>query len=597
MSSSDSSIITVDGNNSTTVKRGKRKRNKSTTKPSLNVLTICNVVDCCKLIKNDICAKLSINDVDSNFTKVNSKKMADCGPYKKSQIADHLLSLIGVVDSIPRSSVQLSSSADTDEHSGLMSDIHQTINEHMRELNKSNEFVLKTIQDQIGHLESLTAEMCTSSKNVSKSTPLESTDISPPKPRPPPSSSNLSLDPYLEFIPEFISEDCCKSLSDYVCSIDDEFEDIGERGTVYVGEHDYHYTGKTHKARKPARQIEDVINVINSKFPDKPVNSCLITKYSDGESFCPPHEDNEDEIAPESNIYTLSIGVKRNMYFHKKDDSQVNKYIGLSERSLMVFSRISQEVWQHSIPRQSDAQSIRYSFTFRMIAPYFVNSTVICGDSNTQKLYFGDSKSTFGKWMPGRQITSYKIEDIPTPYDIGPHKNIVLHVGINNIKFAEPSRIRGTLDTLELKCKSIVDAFPNSNVYICPILPTKDPNMMAMVFDMNRGITELANKYTNLLLMQNYYDLFCDSKGVMKPQLGKFYQGKPNDRDFLHLGGTGIKLLARCIKHSVLRRKGPILKDININNNVNTNIRRQSIGGNRSPQSHNYAWALNHNLR
>ncbi|NQZ52534.1 MAG: alpha-ketoglutarate-dependent dioxygenase AlkB, partial [Moritella sp.] len=355
------------------------------------------------------------------------------------------------------------------------------------------------------------------------------------------------------------------------------------------------YTGKTHKAREPPSPIVELMNNINSKFPEKRVNSCLISKYVSGKESCPPHEDNEDEIDPESNIYTLSIGADRQMVFHKKADSHT-KSVELLARSLMVFSHMSQEVWKHSIPPQDDVESARYSFTFRMIAPYFINSTVICGDSNTEKLQFGDSSSTFGKWMPGRRITTYKVEEIPTPCDIGPHKNIVLHVGVNNIKFVEHSRIGRILDILEVKCKAIIDAFPNSNVYICPILPTKDPNMIHNVFHMNEGITEIANKYVNILLMDNYYDLFSDSMGMMKTQLGKFYQGKPNNRDFLHLGGTGIRLLARCIKHCVLKRKGSI-KDINIDKNVTTNIRRQSIGGNRSPQSHNYARALNHNLR
>ncbi|NQZ52547.1 MAG: alpha-ketoglutarate-dependent dioxygenase AlkB, partial [Moritella sp.] len=477
--------------------------------------------------------------------------------------------------------------------------INQTITEQMNEMNKSNEFIFKSIKDQICRLETLTADVRIKPTAVPDSSDIYSRSTSSPAPASnnPPHSSNLWLEPYVDVIPEFISDDCAKLLNDYVHSIDSEFENIGERSMVYFGDYDYHYTGKTHNARTPPPAIQDLISSINTKFPNKQVNSCLISKYVNGEQSCPPHEDNEDEIDPESDIYTLSIGADRKMVFHNKADSQI-KTVDLLACGLLVFSRISQEVWKHSIPRESEVKSVRYSFTFRMIAPYFVNSTVICGDSNTEKLQFGDSPETFGKWMPGRRITSYKVEEIPTPYDIGPHKNIVLHVGVNDIKFVEHSRVTSIINTLEVKCNAIINAFPRSNVYICPILPTKDPNMIPNVFSMNEGITELAKKYANICLMENYYGLFSDSKGVMKAQVGKYYKGKPNDRDFLHLGGTGIKLLAGCIKHCVLKRKGSIFKDNNIiDNPVTTNTRHHSSGENRSPQARNYARALNHNLR
>ena len=321
-------------------------------------------------------------------------------------------------------------------------------------------------------------------------------------------------------------------------------------------------TSTGHKSQTPPEVISDLISSINTRFHEKSVNSCLVTRYIDGDQFCPSHQDDEDEIGPDSNIYTLSIGAERDMHFHKRASPEESHLcVNLPARSLVSFSRLSQEAWKHSIPPSTHVTAARYSFTFRLIKPYYINSTVICGDSNTEKLLFGDdSRGSFGKWMPGRRMQCYHIKEVPAPCDIGPHRNIVLHVGVNDIKAAPQSQIPGFLKTLEAKCQDIINAFPKSNLYICPLLPTKDPHKKARVYMMNEGFTSLSNRHQNILLMpHNYYDLFCDPKGLLHQRLGKFWNGNPKIHDDLHVGATGIKLLASCIKHCVLRRKGSLL--------------------------------------
>ena len=59
--------------------------------------------------------------------------------------------------------------------------------------------------------------------------------------------------------------------------------------------------------------------------------------------------------------------------------------------------------------------------------------------------------------------------------------------------------------------------------------------------------------------MENYYQLFAGDADTLSPRLGRYYQGAPNERDDVHLGNAGIRLLARCIKHCVLKRKGSVL--------------------------------------
>ena len=74
-----------------------------------------------------------------------------------------------------------------------------------------------------------------------------------------------------------------------------------------------------------------------------------------------------------------------------------------------------------------------------------------------------------------------------------------------------------------------------------------------------RVYQDYPHKYSNICLMENYYDLFLENEDTLSPRLGRHYQGVPNDRDDVHLGNAGIRLLARCIKHCVLKRKGSVM--------------------------------------
>ena len=391
--------------------------------------------------------------------------------------------------------------------------------------------------------------------------------------------TKLCVRPFIDLLPEFLSVEGCSSLIRYLTSsaCSNSFNNEGERSVLYFGEHGYDYSGKTHQAQKPPDIIEGIISTINEQFPDKPVNSCLVTRYLNGLQHCPSHQDDEDVIAPESDIYTLSVGAERVMSFQdRRDPEACAEDLTLPHRSLLIFSRLSQEAYKHAIPLAAHINGVRFSLTFRSIAPFFANSTIILGDSNTEHLTFGSSsRGSFGQWMPGKRVECIKVENIPPPEKVGPYKNILIHVGINDIKFKNPAILPDVVSRLELKCRALADALPSSRIYICPILPTKDGNKIPKVFRMNQGIVNFVEKHKRFMLMDNYFDLFADRRGIMDVMLGRFKQGKPLDEDDLHLGSSGIRLLAQCMKHCVLRRKGPITQYSVRDNNKgssNTNI-------------------------
>lgn len=533
-------------------------------KPCLDVLTIVNVIDKSSIIKSGICSKL--NKDLTEFNKITADQMAACSAFRKSEISQKLLDLVSVCDVIPRTSVELSSGSNDFDIKSFENDLRLSMEKHLNELNTSNNFAFETIQEQIKLLEKLTNDLqkttqptFTTANNIPElgnrlvdNEPITTSEI-----------SCLTMDSHIDLVDDFVSDDESNNLLTYLNTLNEKFESTGDRDTIYFGDHCYKYTGKEHPADEPPDCIKTLIESINHKYPEKGVNSCLITRYSNGEQFCPRHSDDEETIAPESNIYTLSMGAQRKMNFYNKRDENAHiNGIDLPSRSMMIFSRQSQDAWEHSIPPMPDLETVRYSLTFRLIAPFFANSTLILGDSNTRSLAFGTSKGQFGQWMPGRRVECVKIEDIPDPVSFGPHKNIVIHVGINDIKHQHPTKVVEVVKNLEDKCTSILNAYPRSNLYICPLLPTKDPEKRAKVTNMNLGISTLANKYKNVLLMENYFGVFCGSDELLTDRLGRYWRGQPNTRDDLHLGNTGVRLLARCIKHCVLKRKGSVVQAI-----------------------------------
>ena len=199
------------------------------------------------------------------------------------------------------------------------------------------------------------------------------------------------------------------------------FEEIagGQREVSYSGEHKYVYTGGTHEPAPHPDSIKKVINKITNAYPGAVIKSCLVSKYLDGTKFCPEHSDDEKSLDPTSSIFTLSIGDDRPMEFTQIGNKGNKKTVLLHNNSLLVSSRKSQAYWKHAIPA-NDSVKPRYSLTFRCNSPFFLNSTVIFGDSNTKYLKFGEGEGTFGRWMPGERIKTQCINDIPAVRDTLP---------------------------------------------------------------------------------------------------------------------------------------------------------------------------------
>ena len=94
--------------------------------------------------------------------------------------------------------------------------------------------------------------------------------------------------------------------------------------------------------------------------------SVLINFYPCGASKLNFHSDDEIEIDDESFIFTLSFGHRRTMAFRSLKHRKHLINVPLNDCSLLLFSKASQHLYQHSILPETGVTE-RVSLTFRYL--------------------------------------------------------------------------------------------------------------------------------------------------------------------------------------------------------------------------------------
>lgn len=93
-------------------------------------------------------------------------------------------------------------------------------------------------------------------------------------------------------------------------------------------------------------------------------NSCLLNLYHSGEEGMSWHSDDEDSLAPDAPIASVSFGVARKFSFRVKS-SKETRSVWLSHGSLLLMDAASQRNWQHALPKSKRIQEPRINLTFR----------------------------------------------------------------------------------------------------------------------------------------------------------------------------------------------------------------------------------------
>jgi alkylated DNA repair dioxygenase AlkB len=94
------------------------------------------------------------------------------------------------------------------------------------------------------------------------------------------------------------------------------------------------------------------------------INSCLVNYYRDGNSFIPPHRDNQISFGERPTIVGLSIGATRTLLL-KHNNKDVTYEIKLMDNSMFIMAGGSQLYFMHEIPKEPQCHEERWSLTFR----------------------------------------------------------------------------------------------------------------------------------------------------------------------------------------------------------------------------------------
>ena len=411
--------------------------------------------------------------------------------------------------------------------------------EEIKQMNVTNAEVDKVLHSQIAGLQ---ASIETMKKGTANPGPVPPT----PKYIDP---KYVPVEPYTSLIDDCIDGDNLTSVNNFIDKEQYEKMENGSRETSYYGKFGYRYGRTHHPARDIPPELKIVEKVIEDKCPGAEVTSFLLSRYEDGNAYCPSHSDDEPSLSPTGDIYTFSFGTPRVMRFRNIHTGEVRE-ITLHHNSLLVFSRASQCHWKHEIPADSSVNGVRISITVRDIQPFHVNSTYVYGDSNTSFIKFGTGPKTLGRWCPGKQTRTPRVIDLPKPTDVPPVRNMIIHTGLNDLRdrYAplNPSQI---VQVMESKCSAIHKLHPKMRIFLSPLLPTRDEQLNKVIRQTNGYIYLLSRKHENLFMTDNTD--FANNGGFLLDSLAS---RKANDT--VHLNLSGIIKLGMLFKSYVTSRYG-----------------------------------------
>ena len=292
------------------------------------------------------------------------------------------------------------------------------------------------------------------------------------------------------------------------------------------------------------------INSLYSEDDVEPLNSCLVNKYPDSKSFIKEHSDDERSINRNSNICTISIGESRTVLFRNIVSEEKHEH-STKPGSLYTMSRLSQELFKHKIdPGNSSEIGVRYSLTFRSLSWTNHNTTIIYGDSNTDKLKFGCEKNMFGKSMPGKRVPAYTIDQIDPLQCIG-YSNVVIHCAVNDVKNRSVENyddIRAIYNKFLIKVREIRSINKRANIYVSPLLPTRLHDLNRKILFYNKLVFSDLEKSPLRVSTVIGYDDLLDDENLLSYTFARHH-------DYLHLSPKGVIYLARCIKDCIFSRK------------------------------------------
>ena len=349
----------------------------------------------------------------------------------------------------------------------------------------------------------------------------------------------------------FISDE---QAADLVSFLDqEEFTVEGTRKVSSYGEK-YHYKGSNNSNKPIPEELSWLTDKVKSELSlEYELNQVLVNKYESSAAL-PPHSDNEGSIRPDSCIFTVSLGCSGNIEFtHINSGSK--QELSVEANSIYSMSRQSQNFYKHHV-LQNNSDQVRYSITFRCVHWTFYNSTYAVGDSNFGRIEFGSGRGKVGTATPGIRDWAACVKDI-VPTKCASYRNIVVMCGTNDLKDGQCD-VQKTYQTFKGKIEEIRELNQNGNIFVCPILPTRDQVINQKVNAFNRYLfNDLQQANLKVIIVQGFKE-FADYRGFLNTIL----HDKRTPNDVLHINNKGYCILVKLIKQAIFSVKNKANKNV-----------------------------------
>ena len=448
------------------------------------------------------------------------------------------------IESIIEKKLKITSIEDT-----IRSSVEDQIKKSLQDRDQTqNDTNVKSTESQ---LKELTSAIESLKKSPPQSDPemlpdlIESVDGEKPK---------HSIQPVKQSQEDFVDEDTAVRLSTYLDTL--EFKKEGRREVIAFGEK-YKYHGARNMSPKPMPQeLQTLLNTLNEGL-GYALNQCLVNKYTGKSSALPRHSDDEADIDPNSDIFTISLGSERTIKFQAKDTKAVVLELPVKHRSMYAMSRTSQDLFTHEIQQDTNLESsaTRYSITFRRTHWSNFNSTLLYGDSNFGPIKMGDGKGKVGKATPGVRDFAGTVEEV-NPIKCIAYQNVVCMFGTNNLKKKEEKSeedIKKIYRIYKGKLEQIRQLNPRCKLLVCPVLPTTDPTINKKILIFNNFLYNDLQRSSLRINIVWGFAAFVGHNGLLKSSLhGEHWEGDP-----LHINLEGTRLLVRLIKQNIFSLRRP----------------------------------------
>ncbi|QYK00534.1 alpha-ketoglutarate-dependent dioxygenase AlkB [Shewanella psychrotolerans] len=99
-------------------------------------------------------------------------------------------------------------------------------------------------------------------------------------------------------------------------------------------------------------------------------NGVLVNCYQNGQQSMGWHSDDEPEIAPRSDIASITLGASRAFHIRHKQTKEKIEII-LNSGDLLIMHWPMQDDWEHSVPKRMGVSQSRLNYTYRELIPRF----------------------------------------------------------------------------------------------------------------------------------------------------------------------------------------------------------------------------------